>query len=153
VKATRFTVAMTLLAIAVVALLTILAIWYWFPAKTVTTTTRSFDRPGDLPTLPVNASNPAGCGVNFTVAGLSLPSESRVYYNISVGQSGDSLNYWILGVIPPRNETTVVYAAPSTGTIVLGTNPPSIEFVLQGCGSTAFVPYLLRGTYTYGDPN
>jgi len=149
-KTTWFTAVMIAIAVVVIALLTVLAFWYFFPSTPVKSTTKSFDFARNLTTATTNVTNPSGCGANTTVAVFSLGSDARIFYNVSVDRAGDFLNLWIVNGTPPPEQGKVVYGTVSAGALSLGTNPPSVEFILQGCGSTATVPYTLWGTYTPG---
>jgi len=150
-RMTWFAAAMVALAVVVIALLTILAVWYLFPATSVKSSAKSFDFTGNLTTSPMNTTNPSGCGSINTVAVFSLRSDARIFYNVSVDLAGTSLNYWIENGTQSPLQGGVAYGTTSEGEVVLGTNPPSVEFIFQGCGSMPKVPYTLWGTYTPGN--
>jgi hypothetical protein len=145
----KFVWAMVAIAAVAIALLVFLAAALYLPGSSHKYSGTRFSLPGTLATLPVNASNPDGCGTNHTDY-LSLSAHSWVAYQVSVNATGDTVRFWVVGGSGSGGPTLVEYGHVSPGTMRLGSSNVTVSFVFQGCGTSASVPYGFWGNYTLG---
>lgn len=145
-KVSGFTVMLATLAALLAVVATILGLSL-LPTHSMTTHRNGFGLPAELPTAPINASNPYGCGANRSDF-FSLPADSRLYYYVTVNASDARINYWVLGVNATPRATTVLFGVESSGNVHLTGVGATLQFVFQGCGSTRTVPLGFWGNFT-----
>ena len=136
-----------LLAVAI-ALLVVLAIGLYYPkSSSVSHPKTTFSLPSKLPTGPITATNPFGCGTNSSDY-FSLPAHAYFAYHVTANSSGARINYWTSGAGPPLEETTVTSGNVSNGDFSIGSFDVAIEFTFQGCGLSSAVSLGFWGNYT-----
>jgi len=106
------------------------------------TTTFNFSQ--NLPTGTTESNGQLDCGSNVT-ASLTVPAYTTVYYEVAMNSTGGSANIWAI-----EGDSTDFEAVGLGGInyVELGTGGGgTLEFFMQGCGSTPTVALGLWGYF------